>query len=210
MRAEEAGHRDRLLVMYQERFGNHISPIRREDVRGFLQRRPVWMMRPLGVKVARRQAEVMEMEATRFYQRAASRTTDLPMRELLNHLADEERKHTQAASSYGEKHLTETAKSEEAESHKRLFMLQFVQPGLNAQKLGRFSGRTCRQSWRRYIHGIRRIAFRRWLADWSRFTVDPRHCDRIDDHCGRPRSHAPLPDQGFPFGHGHCGLRGGH
>ncbi|HEY2456449.1 MAG TPA: ferritin family protein [Candidatus Acidoferrum sp.] len=130
MRAEEAGHRDRLLVMYQERFGNHISPIRREDVRGFLQRRPVWMMRPLGVKVARRQAEVMEMEATRFYQRAASRTTDLPMRELLNHLADEERKHTQAASSYGEKHLTETAKSEEAESHKRLFMLQFVQPGL--------------------------------------------------------------------------------
>jgi rubrerythrin len=130
MRAEEVGHRDRLLAMYQQRFGNHISPIRREDVRGFLARRPVWMIRPLGVNVARRQAEIMEMEATRFYQRAATRTTDVPMRELLNHLADEERKHSKAASSYEEKHLTEKAKSDEDESHKRLFMLQFVQPGL--------------------------------------------------------------------------------
>jgi erythrin-vacuolar iron transport family protein len=130
MRAEEAVHRDRLLAMYQQRFGDHIPPIRREDVRGFLQRRPVWMMRPLGVKVARRQAEIMEMQASRFYERAASRTTDVPMRELLNLLADEERKHTRAANEYEEKHLTEKARSDEAESHKRLFMLQYVQPGL--------------------------------------------------------------------------------
>src|ERR1700756_778897 len=130
MRTEEAGHRDRLLTMFRQRFGEHIPPIRREDVRGFLQRRPVWMMRPLGVKVARRQAEVMEMEASRFYSRAASLTSDVPMRELLNMLADEERKHTRAASEYEEKHLTEKAKSEEEESHKRLFVLQFVQPGL--------------------------------------------------------------------------------
>jgi len=53
MRTEEAGHRDRLLALFRQRFGDHIPPIRREDVRGFLQRRPVWMMRPLGVKVAR-------------------------------------------------------------------------------------------------------------------------------------------------------------
>jgi len=45
-------------------------------------------------------------------------------------LADEERKHTRAAGEYEEKHLTEKAKSDETESHKRLFMLQFVQPGL--------------------------------------------------------------------------------
>jgi rubrerythrin len=110
MRAEEVVHRDRLLTMYKQRFGDHIPPIRREDVRGFLQRRPVWLMRPLGVKVARRQAEVMEMEASRFYARAASRTTDVPMRELLNHLADEERKHTRAAGEFQEQHLTEQAK----------------------------------------------------------------------------------------------------
>jgi rubrerythrin len=130
MRVEEAGHRDRLLAMYRQRFGEHIPPIRREDVRGFLQRRPVWMVRPLGVKMARRQAEIMELEASRFYERAASRTSDLPTRELLNHLADEERKHTYAASSLEEKHLTESARESEDESHKRLFMLQYVQPGL--------------------------------------------------------------------------------
>jgi rubrerythrin len=116
--------------MFHQRFGDQFPPIRREDVRGFLKRRPVWMMRPLGMKVARRQAEIMEMEASRFYMRAASRTTDVHMRELLNLLADEERKHTRAASEYEEKHLTEKAKSEEEESHKRLFVLQFVQPGL--------------------------------------------------------------------------------
>jgi rubrerythrin len=130
MRQEEVVHRDRLLAMYKQRFGDHIPPIRREDVRGFLQRRPVWLMRPLGVKVARRQAEVMEMEASRFYARAASRTTDVPMRELLNHLADEERKHTRAAGEIQEQHLTEQAKITEDESHRRLFMLQFIQPGL--------------------------------------------------------------------------------
>jgi erythrin-vacuolar iron transport family protein len=130
MRQEEVVHRDRLLAMYKQRFGDHIPPIRREDVRGFLQRRPVWLMRPLGVKVARRQAEVMEMEASRFYSRAASRTTDVPMRELLNHLADEERKHTRAAGEIQEQHLTEQAKISEEESHRRLFMLQFIQPGL--------------------------------------------------------------------------------
>src|SRR5271154_323581 len=130
MRAEEVDHRDRLLAMYKQRFGDHIPPIRREDVRGFLQRRPVWLMRPLGVKVARRQAEVMEMEASRFYARAASRTTDVPMRELLNHLADEERKHPRAAGEFQEQHLTDQAKISEDESHRRLFMLQFIQPGL--------------------------------------------------------------------------------
>src|SRR6202030_625250 len=72
----------------------------------------------------------MEMEASRFYSRAASLASDAPTRALLNMLADEERKHTRAAGEYEEKHLTEKAKSDESESHKRLFMLQFVQPGL--------------------------------------------------------------------------------
>src|SRR3984893_13251645 len=130
MRVEEAGHRDRVLALFRQRFGDHIPPIRREDVRGFLSRRPVWMMRTLGVKVARRQAEVMEVEASLFYSRAASRTTDVPMRELLNHLADEERKHTRAAGQFEEQHLTAQAKMDEEESHRRLFMLQFIQPGL--------------------------------------------------------------------------------
>ncbi len=72
----------------------------------------------------------MEMEASRFYSRAAGMTREVKVRELLNMLADEERKHSRAASEYEEKHLTEQAKDLEEQSHRRLFMLQYVQPGL--------------------------------------------------------------------------------
>src|SRR3979490_387335 len=130
MREEEAGHRDRLIAMFRQRFGEHIPLIRRENVKGFLRRNPTWLVRPLGVNVARRQAEVMEMEAQRFYQRAIARTTDASTRELLNKLADEERKHTQTAGDLEEKHLTLSAKAQEDASHKKLFLLQIVQPGL--------------------------------------------------------------------------------
>src|ERR1700693_338077 len=81
MREEEVTHRDRLLEMFKRRFGNHIPLIRRENVKGFIQRRPNWLVRPLGVNVARRQAEVMELEAGRFYERAIARTTDASTRE---------------------------------------------------------------------------------------------------------------------------------
>jgi len=130
MREEEVVHRDRLIATFRQRFGEHIPLIRRENVKGFLQRRPVWLIRPLGVKVARKQAELMEMEAQRFYQRAASRTTDASTRELLNQLADEERKHIQTAGELEEKHLTTSAKAQEEESHRKLFLLQVIQPGL--------------------------------------------------------------------------------
>src|SRR5215467_8312649 len=113
MRAEEAVHRDRLTAMFRQRFGEHIPLIRRENVKGFLQRKPVWLIRPLGVKTARKQAEVMELEAQRFYHKAASRTSDVSTRELLNKLADEGRKHTQTAGALEEKHLTESAKAKE-------------------------------------------------------------------------------------------------
>src|SRR5258705_899244 len=130
MREEEVVHRDRLLAMFKERFGDRIPLIRRENVKGFLRRNPTWLVRPLGVNVARRQAEVMEMEAQRFYQKAIARTTDASTRELLNKLADEERKHTQTAGNLEEKHLTQSAKAAEEASHNKLFLLQIVQPGL--------------------------------------------------------------------------------
>src|SRR5215467_12974913 len=116
MRAEEAAHRDRLFATYRERFGDHIPPIRREDVKGFLKRRPVWLVQPLGVNAARRHARLMEMEAVRFYQKAAGRISHAPTRELLNKLADEERKHSETAGELEEKHLTERAQATEAES----------------------------------------------------------------------------------------------
>jgi rubrerythrin len=130
MRAEEINHRDRLIAMYRQRFGEHIVPIRRENVKGFLRRSPTWLVRPLGVNKVRKQAELMEMEAGRFYAKAIPRISDASTRELLNKLADEERKHQQTAGALEEKHLTESAKAREDESHRKLFLLQIVQPGL--------------------------------------------------------------------------------
>jgi erythrin-vacuolar iron transport family protein len=130
MREEEVVHRDRLLTMFKQRFGDHIPLIRRENVKGFIQRKPTWLVRPLGVNVARKQARVMEMEAARFYAKAVGRITDTSTRELLNKLADEERKHQMTAGELEDKHLTEHARAAEDASHQKLFLLQVVQPGL--------------------------------------------------------------------------------
>ena len=130
MREEEAAHRDRLYATFRERFGDHIPLIRREDVKGFLKRRPLWLVQPLGVDAARKHAQLMEMEAVRFYQKAATRVSNIPTRELLNRLADEERKHSVTAGELKEKHLTEHAREQEGKSHEKLFLLQVIQPGL--------------------------------------------------------------------------------
>jgi rubrerythrin len=130
MRAEEAAHRDRLFATFRSRFGDHIPLIRREDVKGFLKRRPLWLVQPLGVDAARKHAQLMEMEAVRFYQKAATRISHIPTRELLNKLADEERKHSVTAGELEEKHLTERAREQEGKSHEKLFLLQVIQPGL--------------------------------------------------------------------------------
>ena len=47
MAEDEKGHRHMLLEMYEQRFGSHLPPIRREDVRGFLKRRPIWLTKNL-------------------------------------------------------------------------------------------------------------------------------------------------------------------
>src|SRR6266699_3316122 len=54
MRQEESGHRRRLIELFREKFGDHIPLIRRQDVKGFVQRRPVWLVRPLGLDVVRK------------------------------------------------------------------------------------------------------------------------------------------------------------
>ena len=66
MRDEESSHRRRLVELYREKFGEHIPLIRRQDVRGFVHRRPVWLVRPLGLDTVRHQASAMEVEVRRF------------------------------------------------------------------------------------------------------------------------------------------------
>src|SRR6266571_4155710 len=107
-------------------FADHVPLIRREDVRGFVRRRPVWLVRPLGLKAVQKQAEVMELETKRFYEAAARRATDAGVRQLLGDLAEEERQHAQAAEQIARTKLSE----EESARQKRLFVLQVIQPGL--------------------------------------------------------------------------------
>jgi rubrerythrin len=126
MRAEEDGHRHRLLTLYREKFGEHIPLIRRHDVAGFVSRRPVWLVRPLGLNVVRKQAETMELETRRFYEKAAQRATDAGIRQLLGDLAEEERKHSHMAETLARAPEPE----EEAAARQRLFVLQVIQPGL--------------------------------------------------------------------------------
>jgi rubrerythrin len=126
LRREEDGHRHRLLDLFRSRFGEHVPLIRREDVKGFVKRRPVWQMQPLGVKAAQKQAELMELETKRFYEAAARQANDAGIRQLLGDLAEEERNHANAAGQIADAGLT----TDEAAAEKRLFALQVIQPGL--------------------------------------------------------------------------------
>jgi rubrerythrin len=130
MAEEETGHRHRLLDLYRTKFGERLPLIRRQDVRGFVQRQPVWLVRPLRLDTVRAQAELMEAETKRFYAHAARRSRDASVRQLLGDLAAEERRHEAQAEALEEKYISPDVRKTEHEAERRLFLLQIVQPGL--------------------------------------------------------------------------------
>jgi len=130
MLAEEDGHRHRLIELYRQRFGEHIPLIRRQDVKGFVQRKPVWLVRPLGLSAVRKQVELMELESKRFYESAERKAADASVRQLLGDLAEEERKHAVLAEGLESAQQSSGAMEKEAATQKRLFLLQVIQPGL--------------------------------------------------------------------------------
>jgi len=126
LRREEDGHRHRLLELFKKNFGEHVPLIRRQDVRGFVNRKPVWLVRPLGLKAVQKAAETMEVETRQFYEAAARRTPHAGIRQLLGDLAEEERNHAHTAEKITKVQLSADEKSQQ----QRLFVLQVVQPGL--------------------------------------------------------------------------------
>lgn len=130
MRTDETTHRQRLLSLYREKFGDHIPLIRRQDVKGFVQRKPVWLVRPLGLNAVRNQASAIEIETRRFYEKAASRAHDVSIRQLLDDLAQQERAHEDRALQLTEEKLSPEIREDEEHARRRLFVLQIVQPGL--------------------------------------------------------------------------------
>jgi len=162
MRQEESGHRRRLIELFKQKFGEHIPLIRRQDVRGFVQRTPVWLVRPLGLETVRKQASAIELETRGFYEKAARRTEDASIRQLLDDLANEERYHEERANELEKEKLTRDAKSEEDEANRRLFVLQIVQPGLAGLMDGSVStlapvfaaALATRSSWDAFVVGL--------------------------------------------------------
>jgi rubrerythrin len=130
MAAEESEHRRRLIDLFVSKFGDHVPLIRRQDVRGWVQRRPIWQLRPLGINVVRRQARQMEQDAQRFYQQAASRTADAAIRKLLGDLAAAEAQHENAAAQIEASRLPGEVRASEDDDAQRRFVLQIIQPGL--------------------------------------------------------------------------------
>lgn len=130
MAAEEQGHKNMLLDLFEKRFGGRIPYITRQDVRGFMRRNPIWLMDNMRIEEVRQQAELMEIEASTFYAKAASLAQDVDVRKLLGDLALAERGHEARAIEIERKNVPEQARDEEAEVSKRLFVLQVVQPGL--------------------------------------------------------------------------------
>jgi len=130
MHEEEDGHRHRLIELYRQKFGEHIPLIRRQDVKGFYTRKPLWLTANLTVPMIRHEIELMEDEARNFYQLAIAQTSDAAVRQLLGDLAAEEGKHYDLAEAMDEKQKTSGARDEEDDSSKRKFVLQIVQPGL--------------------------------------------------------------------------------
>lgn len=130
MAEEEVRHRTMLYDLYRAKFGEYLPLIRRQDVKGFIQKKPLWLMHPLNLDQVRKYAENMEFEAARFYRRAAETTRDASIRKLLVELAEAEVEHEGLAHKLERAFLTPDARAREDETARRMFVLQYVQPGL--------------------------------------------------------------------------------
>ena len=219
MGSDESDHRRRLIELYRQKFGEHIPLIRRQDVKGFVARKPVWMVRPLGLEAVRREASAIEVETRRFYEKAAMRAQDVSVRQLLDDLAQEERTHEDRAQELTEEKLRPKVKEDEDKARRRLFVLQIVQPGLAGLMDGSVStlapvfaaALATRNSWMLFLSDgpHRSVQESAWAS--------PRHCQttaasregpplgprigaRCHDGSRWDRSYAAFPDPQFPRG----------
>jgi rubrerythrin len=129
MAEEEVRHRTMLYDLYREKFGEYLPLVRRQDVQGFVRHKPIWLTEQLGLDAVRKYAANMEFEAARFYRKAAENARDASVRELLVQLAEAEDKHETIAENLEDK-ISPRARTAEEETARRMFVLQYVQPGL--------------------------------------------------------------------------------
>ena len=93
MHEVELAHHRRLIEVFQGRFGEHIPYFRRQDVKGFIKRKPIWLNIHLKPKRVRQDVMAMEAESRRFYQLAVDQVKSPEVRVLLQELATVEEDH---------------------------------------------------------------------------------------------------------------------
>lgn len=126
MQKDEEDHKRRLTEMLLQRVKTPPF-IRRDDVMGFVERKPLPAAGEKPITWYERTALRMELETEMFYLRAAARADDPEVRMLLTELANVERQHEgEALGSSG----VEDHQVGESRTKKELFLLQVVQPGL--------------------------------------------------------------------------------
>lgn len=130
MAEAENEHRRQLIDLFSARHGAHIPLVRRQDIRGWINRPALWTLQARGIDAVRRQARQMEEDAERFYRAAMERTADPAVRKLFGDLADAEARHEEMASRSETKRLPDDRRAAEDEGATRRFILQVVQPGL--------------------------------------------------------------------------------
>jgi len=130
MKAEEENHAERLRGSYIEHYGEHIPLVRRQDVKGFIHRKSLWLGKVLSVDQVRREVESMELDAMKFYAQASKRTPNPAVRQLLDELAAAEQQHEDLAGRLTDNFVKSGARAAEDEAQRRSFILQVIQPGL--------------------------------------------------------------------------------
>jgi rubrerythrin len=95
-----------------------------------VRHKPIWLTQQLGLDEVRKYAANMEYETARFYRKAAETARDASVRELLIRLAEAEDKHEDLAEKLEDRLLEGGARTQEDETARRMFVLQYVQPGL--------------------------------------------------------------------------------
>jgi len=93
MHEVELSHHRRLAELFQGRFGDHIPYFRRQDVKGFIKRKPIWLNIHLKPKRVRQDVMAMEADSRRFYQQAVDQVKSPEVRLLLQELAQAEEDH---------------------------------------------------------------------------------------------------------------------
>ena len=130
MAQEEVGHSQLLQAAFRKKYGDHIPLIRRDEVKGFARRKPIYTLLKDGISEMVKSVEAMEAEAHHFYETSAARSTDPIIKKLLLDLAVEEKGHESISDKLGLSHETEQALATKKDVENKAFLLQVVQPGL--------------------------------------------------------------------------------